>query len=259
MHRTKKITGWLLLFATAYLFFFVAEIPAARAWSYLSGKGYIKMDGIKFSSIEGSWLNGRLSGVSYKGFDLGDLTWRLHTLPLLLGRINLNVEDKSPVGQLTGKVSMQRTSLIIRDLSGTVHANLMKNFAPLKGLDITGDFVAKGLGVALREGIPVTGEGQLVWREAGIGAPYELNLGGIQAELSSGRDELVIKLTDLGGNLAASGTCNVKPDGTYILNGSAGSRDGGSSKLSSFIQVLGEPGPDGRIRISHKGQLSPLL
>jgi hypothetical protein len=85
-----------------------------------------------------------------------------------------------------------------------------------------------------------------------------MTLGGVMVDLTAEDEGILFKLTDLGGFLQTSGLGRLDLQGKYSFDGTVGARQGSSPELTTFLQVLGRPAPDGTVKIAFKGQMARL-
>ena len=62
-------------------------------------------------------------------------------------------------------------------------------------------------------------------------------------------------LRDTGGPLQADIVGKLTENGRYSFDGTINSREGSSPDLASFLQILGQPGKDGMIKVSYRGEI----
>jgi general secretion pathway protein N len=131
--RIRLPLGRSLFFLCAFLFAIVALLPLRLAL------GWLGMDkrGLAAREVKGSiWLGG-LSEVQAGGVSLGDLSARLATLPLFIGRARMEVRRDDAPQPFRGAVTVSRHRFGVDDLSGRVDAASLFAGLPLAGLDLT--------------------------------------------------------------------------------------------------------------------------
>jgi general secretion pathway protein N len=97
-------------------------------------------------------------------FELGRLEWRLSPFSLLLLSPRLDVESRWVAQLIVGDFALSRGGqLRIRDASISVSAGLLQRFLPVQ---LEGVFNLQLPGITLENGLPVAGEGRLVWQQA---------------------------------------------------------------------------------------------
>lgn len=80
------------------------------------------------AGAEGSVWRGRLKGYSHNGVLIGDVSYRLHALPLLIGRLSFDVTSEN--GALLGaaRVRLSPGSAELRDVSATFNLGAIRRY-----------------------------------------------------------------------------------------------------------------------------------
>jgi hypothetical protein len=93
-----KRTIWLIVFGVlVFAAIIIARLPAS--WIMPGPKSAIAC-----SELDGSVWNGACLGLTFQQQPVGDLSWELHAMRLLAGRINADVELTRPGGSINGNV-----------------------------------------------------------------------------------------------------------------------------------------------------------
>jgi hypothetical protein len=129
-----KRTIWLVVFGVlVFAGIIIARLPAS--WIMPGPKS-----GIACSEIDGSVWNGTCLGLTYQQQPVGDLSWELHAMRLLAGRINADVELTRPGGSINGNVESgfdkkisARDVIVELPIDQELAAALPPNFRSLRG------------------------------------------------------------------------------------------------------------------------------
>jgi len=80
------------------------------------------------AGAEGSVWRGRLKGYSHNGVLIGDVSYRLHALPLLIGRLSFDASSEN--GALVGaaRVRLTPASAELRDVSATFNLGAIRRY-----------------------------------------------------------------------------------------------------------------------------------
>lgn len=247
---------YLLLFLAVYGLFLILYLPAVLLKqpleAALSGPG----SPFRFYRLEGTvWAGSTSLGIADRTVD--QFHWRLHVLPLLLGRIELGFESRD--GEFAGHGTVGRRlsgDLYLQDLELRLPGPWLSAWIPaLAPYRPEGYAEVQMEGLEIDNGVPVSMEGTLVWRNAALGLPQSTALGDLRLNAEPDGERTKATLSDGGGPLRAQGLLIIEPDGRYQFNGSLAARDNAQPHLSQRISLLGPPGPDGSVAVSSKGKL----
>ena len=183
-------------------------------------------------------------------FQLGATHWSLHPLSLLTlaPRLTLGSEwgDQALAGEL---VLRGQRDLDIRDLELRFAADTMRHFAPLA---VEGLFTLQVSGMELRDGLPHSARGRLVWQGAAWlspKGPVPLGSYALDFEQPSGgvlRGDVVT----LAGPLEASGSAELEGR-HYAVDILMGSDEMLESQLAQMLSLIATPeGANYRVTVS---------
>lgn len=203
------------------------------------------------SSIDGSIWSGTCGGLTVQGAPVGDVTWDVHALRLLFGKLSVDINLTRPTGSVRGDfdVGLDKSitarnvqamlpldqnlkSLLpanLRSLDGSTNANIA--FAHIsKGIvtQVEGVIEVHDLVSHDRDGVTSFGSFSLTFPGGGSGDPTG-------------------QLRDLGGPLAIQGTVRLMQDKPGVdLQGFVTPRAGAAPELVSQLDYLGLPDAQGR-------------
>lgn len=240
-----------LLLVSLFVVALVVSVPA-RILNLVLPSGQVIMNGYSGTLWRGSAARCVLAtGNSY--FHLGTVEWSLDPLSLLLFSPALNVQSQWGRQRITGQVQVEgRQSFVLEDLEASVSARVLQRFLPVT---LDGDFSASISHLQIEYGLPVAGEGRLLWRNAGwqssqgimpLGS-YALDFK--QAENGSLRGEVAT----ITGPVEASGSVDLTQE-NYDLDVLLTSAGGLNSQLKQALSLIAQPVAEG-YRIVLKGQL----
>lgn len=253
MFSVKKA---VLLFVVLYLCFAVIRLPADRVWPEIIKRAGIQNQ-VLLSNGEGSWLAGTFENAVIFGHDFGSVSWCLKPLYLLTGAIRAGVTVQSNGIEVVGDVNVSPWEAGLYKLNGTLSSDLL-NTLGFPGVPLSGEFKLHGVEVSLKKGLPSSSEGRIVWLKAGLKEPYDLTAGNFEALIKTDSEGIKINASDTSGDVMLRAAGTVKPDGNYAINCEIGARESADPDLVSFLKIIGEPGPDGRVKLSYRGKLRKL-
>jgi hypothetical protein len=254
MKRTKS---WITLTLVFYGLFLLWTLPAHYILSFLEKRNVLPAGNFSISGVEGAWTDGRLQEFKTAKIGLADLTWRFQPSGLIFGRLQFALTCDYAGGSVGGILRVGLQDLEIRQLQGQIPASSLAQIS-LPGVKLSGMVELGKLSLTAKDGYLVGGAGQLAWRNAQVDSPYHMTLGGVMVDLTAEDEGILFKLTDLGGFLQTSGLGRLDLQGKYSFDGTVGARQGSSPELTTFLQVLGRPAPDGTVKIAFKGQMARL-
>lgn len=255
----KRYLSYILAGLAAYLIFLVATLPAAQVWGLVDdqvSKQFILKD------VEGTLWDGRAGEAWLAGQHVSSLSWDLSVLPLLWGTVEAEVSLRQDDGYFNGIIArsfggdlsvaevearMELASLGVlkRTLPKGFEARLSLN---LEELEIEDHLITGATGIiALQDAriSPTTGKG--------------LDFGDLRMDLVTEGDAIKGSLTDGGGPLQMDGLLSLGTgDGAWNFSAWVSARDSSDPMLKQGMSLLGRPGPDGRINITHQGKLADI-
>jgi len=202
------------------------------------------------ADVDGSIWSGTCTGLTAQGSAVGDLTWNVHGLRLLMGKLSANMVLTRPGGSVRGDFdfgmgnsltlhdvqanlpldqSMKALMPAFRSLSGTANANVA--FAHVVNdvvKQIQGRIEVHDLEDHDSNGVTPLGSFAVTFPGGGNGDPTG-------------------QLQDIGGPLAVQGTLRLMQDKPGLeLNGYVTPRADAAPGLRQQLQYLGSPDPQGR-------------
>jgi hypothetical protein len=158
---------WALALALLLLVTLVASTPA-RVLGWLLPPEQVIMQGFAGTLWQGS-ASRVLLRLPAGYLHLGTVRWSLQPLSLLLFSPRLALSSAWGSQTLAGELQLRgQRDLDVLNLEGQVAADLLRHFAPVS---ITGTLALQVEELQLRDGLPYSGDGRLVWQQAGWQSP----------------------------------------------------------------------------------------
>lgn len=174
----------------------------------------VPSDLVQLRGLSGTVWNGSASGVLLRlpqgYFQLGVVQWSLHPLSLLTLSPHLSLSSKWGKQTLAGEVVIRgQQDLDLLDLEVQLAADVLSRFAPVA---VAGFFSLQAELLQLRDGLPYSGNGRLVWQNAGWNSPRGLvPLGSYALDFQQQEDAPVLgEVITLSGPLQASGSLQLQ-------------------------------------------------
>lgn len=238
----------IILAICGFVLALVAQLPAR--WI-----GPLLPHAMHCRQLDGSAWRGSCSGLTTASGALGDLTWDVHTLQLLRGRLELRLELTNPGGYVRGVLGMglggalhgrdvtldlPLTSTLVNSLPAGAHARLT---GTLSRFDWNGKFLDALQGEL--DILDFTGsQGQSL-------GSYRAKFAPDATTDASGPPTGVVH--DLGGPLALDATLQLTRDPGYVLQGRVAARPSAPPELADQLKYLGSPDTSGRRPFSLSG------
>lgn len=236
----------------AYGVFAVTTLPASAVLARLA-------PAVAAAGVEGTIWNGRAQVLQAGNLSLGSASWKLHALPLFLGRARADVK-------ITRSDGFAQTT-VTASLFGDIRLEQTTASLPLSALPPSaipggwrGTLNLKLAHVVLQKGWPVQAEGTLEALDLTGPARQPQNLGSYKVTFAGTPSKDSVKqspsdaskgavdgaLVDLGGPLQIAGSVLLKPDRSYVAEGMVLARPDAPQSVVNTLQFLGPPEADGR-------------
>jgi hypothetical protein len=245
MPRGVKIAAVAVAAFAAVL---IARFPARWAAWILTDRGTTCV------RISGTLWSGACVGLAESGSPIGDLSWDLHPLRLLIASLSANVTLSRGSGTASARIDMGLSgTLTARDLQAAfpLDRSVFPGLPPATQGSAQADvpfLQIKGLRVlAIRGRVDVRG---LTIRGEPIG-DYRLSFPAGAA--SSAPSETVGHLTDLGGPFSVDGTVRLTPEPGYLVEALVAARPDAPPDAANALRYLGTPDASGRRPFTFSG------
>jgi hypothetical protein len=241
----KRAVWIALLAAIAFGVIVIARMPAE--W-------IIPADRTQGScaSVEGSLWSGTCVGLVVSGAPVGDVSWSLHPLRLLAGKLAANLILTHGAANASAEVQLGfGRHVTVRNLV----ADLPLDPALIPGVPVNLHGRAHfDLAVAeLQHGIITQLQGRIEARDLEDSSGANTPLGSYLVTFPGGSGAPTGKLHDLDGPLALEGTLRLTPAPGFELEGLIAPRPGAPPELVNNIRFFGSPDASGRRPFSVSG------
>ena len=234
---SKSRLVWVAVLALLLFVNLVVSAPARLLRLALPGEQLLMQD------LAGTVWHGSASSVLLRlpqgHLQLGTVQWSLRPLSLLLLAPHLTVHTEWGNQTLAGELVLRgQRDLDVFNLEGQTAADLLGRFAPVA---LDGMFILQLEKLQLRDGLPYSTAGRLVWQDGGWQSPQGLvSLGSYAMDVKQAPGEaLQGQVITLAGPLQASGTVQLQSREyeVDILLGSEGGLDAQLQQMLSLIAV----------------------
>ncbi|HVN45423.1 MAG TPA: type II secretion system protein N [Steroidobacteraceae bacterium] len=241
----KRALWIAILAAIAFVAILLLRLPAA--W-------ILPVRGAQWScaSIDGSLWSGGCAGLTVNGLGLGDLTWDLQPLRLLLGRAAAHVTLAHGPAEAAGDLEAGLGGhLTARHL--TADLPLDPRFVPALPANLHGHAHCDLALLEVQRGVIRRVQGRIEARDLEERSGNNTPLGSYVASFPGGSGEPVATLRDLDGPLALEGTLRLTSAPGFELEGVIAARRGAPPELVNSLRFLGSPDATGRRPFSLSG------
>ncbi len=255
----KSAVRYSLLGLALYLLFLIVLFPAAQAYRFAAAPMQAALPQLEPAGLDGSIWSGKIKSLIYRKALLGELSWQLSPLPLIIGEARLKALLQSREGYLQSRIitPLGGGDTALSELEGRMPINELARFAPYLPIALDGmvsfdmQRVVVGAGGRVQEA-----DGTLIWHQASMSAPQALSFGDLQLVLRSEGDGKVSgDISDRGGPLKVNGKLALAADGGYRVNATVSAAKDAPEALSSSLGWLGKPDAQGRYSINYSGKL----
>lgn len=253
---TRNGRRLIYLGVAAYLVFLLHALPAGILTRYILPR-LDKSHSVRLEGVHGSLWQGTAVDANVANFDLGKLDWNLRSWGLLLGKLKLHL--------IFGQDNVQGNAYVSVGMGGTVNAsdvNLQLPAAKLMPMfygypvSISGMLKGNLVKVELERGRVINAQGRIVWQNAAIRAPQNIEMGDYLITLEPVNSGSKIVIKDQGrGPIQANFTVFVDGNGQYRLKGWLKSRDPNQQAISETLRMFGRPDSAGHYWINFNGRL----
>lgn len=251
----KRVFAYLGLGLVLYAVFLLGTLPAP--WAYAWGKPYL--GNVNLYGLSGSVWDGRAVSAQVGQTRLEKLHWTLRPALLLRGRLGaaLEFDYRAQPGALKAARAWDG-QWYFTDVSLRFPARDIEPLLRLPATELGGRVDVQLDELVLAQGRISAAQGVLSWEEAAVVKPVAADLGGFSLTLETADEGVKGVLKDQGGAVQADGLLNLKPDGSYDFTATLASGDPRQPAIAQGLQLFGQPGADGRVKVNNKGTL-PLL
>ena len=242
-----KRTVWITLAALlAFAAILIARMPAA--WLIPSGP----KAPFSCAGIEGSLWSGACEGLVLQRMPLGDLTWELAPLRLLLGRLAAHVTLNREAARASADVEVGLSGrLTVRGLLADLP--LDPKILPALPPQMHGDVHADLALLELKGPLITQLQGTLEARNLEDRSGHVTPLGSYLVTFPGGTGEPIGQVRDTGGPLSVSGTLRLTPAGGFDVQALVAPRPDAPPELVNNLRFLGSADASGRREFSMSG------
>jgi hypothetical protein len=244
----KKTLKWILFGVAAFLASLLYTIPAHIATPLLP-------DAIQAIGITGTVWKGHTTRLEIEDFNLGEVTWHIKPVYLLIGRLKTEFEFKRSDLEGKGDVIVKMSSLGVENAYVFGDSKFLEAYISPYGISVSGEF---GLTIdsfyANSQG-PESARGQLQWHEARFNSPANLALGDVTLDLDQQGTAAIATITNTGNALSVDGKADLNQNWEYGARIRLSPTPSTPRDIRQGLALFGTPDPQGGVTLSRSGQL----
>ena len=252
-----KTRYYILSAIISYLFFTLASMPAATAFSLL--KDNINLP-FTLQGIDGSIWNGNAQRLTISSAPkIENLSWQLNPFSLLLARLNANVEADIFKNKLSGNITINSNGDIsASDISTRLTGKTVQKLIDLPLGEISGDFDIKINSLELGNNIPVI-NGTAHWIKAKFTLADTVNLGNIELSIKpSDNKSLTASINNTGGDIDIAGQVFLSDNKTYKLDLTLKPQASANNNIKQSLAMFARRQTNGAYLVKQNGSLNNL-
>ena len=245
MNKTFK---WILFGVGAFVVALLYTLPAHIATPHFP-------DTILATGITGTVWKGHAARMEIEDFNLGEVTWHIKPVHLLIGRLKTEIEFKRSDLQGKGDVVVKMSSLGIENAYLSGDSKFLEAYISPYGTSVSGEFdLTIDSFFASSQG-PESAQGQLLWREARFNSPANLALGDVRLDLDHQGTAAIATITNTGNALSVDGKADLKQNWEYGARIRLSPTPSTPQDIRQTLRLFGRPDSQGGVTLSRSGQL----
>jgi general secretion pathway protein N len=209
---------------------------------------FVASDVLVIQGFSGTLWRGRAArsavAVGHGYLHLGAVRWKLSAVSLLGLSPKVSLSSRWGAQTVSGQVIYRNEqSFDLADIEARLSANLLGQISPLA---VKGDFLIQITALKVREGLPVSGRGRVVWENATwTSSQGPVPLGSYAVDFAQSQDQaLVGEVVTIAGPVDASGQFELLGR-SYSLGVLVTSETGLDVQLQESLSLLAQPLEDG--------------
>lgn len=249
----KKLTLGFAIFFVALAVFVIANFPARFAVSFLPPGLPVALNG-----VSGTIWQGRAAELRVDNRSLGELTWQLQVLPLLLGKASADFEIHRDGLDVVGHGAANYARVLtLRDTQ--IDAQVERVPLPTERLMAEPSGTVSGFITAatIKDNWIDEIDAHFDWNPAGLLSPVAMELGEIALDLN-GNDGNLNGTVNSQGALQTQGGFQISAEGRLTADIRMTPTEETPAELRDILPMFGQPARDGSIRLKQTLQLPAI-
>lgn len=253
---TKTGRRLIYLGVLVYLVFLLHALPASFLPRYILPSMQVTR-AVSLQGVHGSIWQGQAADARIANFNLGKLQWSIRSWGLLLGKLKLNLKFSQDNVRGSGYVNLgMGGALTAEDVNMQFPAETLMPLLYGYPISIAGNLRGNLKEVAIERGRTLQAQGRIVWQNAALRAPQNIEMGDYLITLEPVNLGSKVVIKDQGqGPVQAEITVFAKGTGEYRMNGWLKARDANQQSVTEALRLIGRADNSGRYWIGYNGVL----
>lgn len=255
----RKLRNYLIIGVVCYLLFLIINLPASIFVRYVLGQ-ITATKNLRVMQPRGSMWAGESIDAYYGRMHLGKVAWKLSSLGLFVGNADINLKLSGQNTQANGAVALGFGGKIsVDNLEARLPASELNSLFGGMPINLSGNILGNINDLDIKPGAMFRGKGRVVWQQATLVAPHQIELGDILVEIEPQNNiNTHITITDQGekGQLKINVTLDILATGKYRWGGSLKPRQTDEEKLNQLLNFIGRADSGGNYWLSQSGQFT---
>jgi len=235
----RRIILITVIAVAAFAVMLIARLPASWIIPAAPGAYSCPLPG-------GTLWNGACSGLVMQGRTVGDVTWKLHPLPLLTGTVAAHVTLTRPDASADADLAAGLSGNHIQLRNLKAHLPLDPALIPQLPPGLRGSAHMDLALVRINKGAITDLKGHIEAQDLHRIGSNPARFGSYSLDFPGGTPQPTGELRDLGGPLSVQGTLRITPEPGFDLKGTVAARSTAPADLAKEIEYLGSPDAQGR-------------
>ncbi|MCU7844966.1 MAG: type II secretion system protein N [Candidatus Thiodiazotropha sp. (ex Monitilora ramsayi)] len=250
-----RVSAWITLGIASYLLFLIFNFPAQQAIGWVSASDI--RPPVEFMGASGTVWSGGADRVVYRKIPLGKVKWHFRPANLLLGRLAYEIELTDAGQKITGVAKAGLAGgYRLEQVEGLLLANRIPQLIGQNQLNINGKVDLNDLSLDYEDGRLTSTEGRIRWLDASVASPINLQVGDLQADLSTDdTGSINAQIKDLKGTTRIKAEVSLKNDGNFQVDGTVKPGSQTDPGLNAALSAIARSKPDGSFQLKYSGRI----
>ncbi|HED17261.1 MAG TPA: type II secretion system protein N [Gammaproteobacteria bacterium] len=248
----KRGLKWLLLGLASYLVILIATLPIRPVYSLFAAS----LAPLNLQGVQGKLWNGRATRVYYNKLSIGSISWTYRPTDLLSGHIGFDFINQDHLTRTSGTAGISLLGQpYLENVDGYAPASNLYKMLGSYPLSLSGKMQYTLNQLRLNNNQIGLIQGSMTWRNAAIQAPFQARLGTLELQLSSEQGNILIQISNKGGQLGLEGSIIIQADKRIQTDLRITPRKNANPGLINVLRSFGKSDRSGHITIKFNGYI----
>lgn len=245
---------YILIAACSYLFFALANTPAAKVISLAKNNFSLP---VQFYGVQGSIWNGQADSILVQSHRIDTVQWSVNPAALLLARISADIQAQIKEQNIIGHVSINMSGDIhAEDLRAKLNAKDVQNMIAMPFGELGGEFNLNIESLTWPgDGLPDT-TATIKWRNAKLTLVDTVDLGLVTVNITPDDENgLSISMNNTAGMISIEGTIQLDSNKQYKLKIDFKPASNANDNIKQSLSMIAKKQSNGSYRLKQNGNL----